>query len=56
MGENEASKSKVLAALTSTTIRGIVDSVNFFGIKREDIVSILKEGGQFVLLYFRVKI
>lgn len=44
---------QVMAALTDTTIRGIVRSVNEEGIKREDIVSLLKENGQFVLIYFR---
>lgn len=44
---------QVMAALTDTTIRGIVRSANEEGIKREDIVSLLKENGQFVLIYFR---
>ena len=44
---------QVMAALTDTTIRGIVRSANEGGIKREDIVSLLKENGQFVLIYFR---
>ena len=44
---------KVMTALTDTTIRGIVRLANEEGIKREDIVSLLKENGQFVLIYFR---
>lgn len=44
---------QVMTALTDTTIRGIVRSANEEGIKREDIVSLLKENGQFVLIYFR---
>ena len=44
---------QIMAALTDTTIRGIVRSANEEGIKREDIVSLLKENGQFVLIYFR---
>lgn len=44
---------EVMTALTDTTIRGIVRSANEEGIKREDIVSLLKENGQFVLIYFR---
>ena len=44
---------QVMTALTNTTIRGIVRSANEEGIKREDIVSLLKENGQFVLIYFR---
>lgn len=44
---------QVMTVLTDTTIRGIVRSANEEGIKREDIVSLLKESGQFVLIYFR---
>ena len=44
---------QVMTALTDTTIRGIVRSANKEGIKREDIVSLLKENGQFILTYFR---
>lgn len=44
---------QIMAALTDTTIRGIVRSANEKGIKRENIVSLLKENGQFVLIYFR---
>ena len=45
--------SQIISALTATTIRGIVNSANEAGIKRENIVSILKENGQFVLVYFK---
>ena len=45
--------SQIMTALTSTTIRGIVNSANEIGIKREDIVSLLKENGQFILVYFK---
>lgn len=44
---------QVMTALTDTTIRGIVKLANEEGIKRENIVSLLKENGQFVLIYFR---
>lgn len=44
---------QVMTVLTDTTIRGIVRSANEEGIKREDIVSLLKDSGQFVLTYFR---
>lgn len=46
-------KTQVMTALIATTIRGIVNSANEIGIKREDIVSLLKENGQFVLVYFK---
>lgn len=45
--------SQIMTALTSTTIRGIINSANEIGIKREDIVSLLKDNGQFVLVYFK---
>lgn len=44
---------QIMTALTDTTLRGIVKSANEEGIKRGDIVSLLKENGQFVLIYFR---
>ena len=44
---------QIMTALTDTTLRGIVRSANEEGIKKEDIVSLLKENGQFVLIYFR---
>lgn len=44
---------QVMTAMTNDTIRGIVKAANEEGIKREDIVSLLKENGQFVLIYFR---
>lgn len=44
---------QVMTALTDATIRGIVRLANEEGIKREDIVSLLKENGQFILIYFR---
>lgn len=50
---NDSEVHQVMTALTDTTIRGIVRSANEEGIKREDIVSLLKENGQFVLIYFR---
>lgn len=44
---------QIMAAIYSTTLRGIVNASNELGIKREDIVSLLKENGQFVLVYFK---
>lgn len=44
---------QVMTAMTNDTIRGIVKAANEEGIKREDIVSLLKENGQFILVYFR---
>ena len=44
---------QVMTALTDATIRGIIRLANEEGIKREDIISLLKESGQFVLIYFK---
>ena len=44
---------QVMTALTGTTIRSIVRLANEEGIKRGDIVSLLKENRQFVLIYVR---
>lgn len=44
---------QIMTALTDTTIRGIVRAANEEGIKREDIVSLVRESNQFVLVYFR---
>lgn len=45
--------SQTMTALTDNTIRGIIKSANEVGVRREDIVSLLKENGQFVLVYFK---
>ena len=44
---------QTMTAITNDTIRGIIRAANEEGIKRENIVSILKENGQFVLIYFK---
>ena len=51
--DNDLINSQLMTALTDTTIRGIVRAANEEGVKRENIVSLLKENGQFVLIYFR---
>lgn len=44
---------QVMTAIAANTIREIVKTANEEGIKREDIVSLLKENSQFVLVYYR---
>lgn len=46
-------ETQVMTVITNTTIRGIVNNANEIGIKRENIVSLLKDNGQFVLVYFK---
>lgn len=44
---------QIMAALAANTIREIVRYANKVGVKREDIVSLLRENGQFVLVYYK---
>lgn len=44
---------QVMTTLAANTIREIVRTANEEGIKRDDIVSLLKENGQFVLVYYK---
>lgn len=44
---------KLMLALDAATIRGIVRLANEYEIKREDIVSLVKEGDHFVLVYYK---
>lgn len=44
---------QVITAMAANTIREIVRTANEEEIKREDIVSLLKENGQFVLVYYK---
>ena len=50
---NSSESRQVMTVLTGVTIRGIVKSANEEGIKKENIISLLKENGQFVLVYFK---
>ena len=44
---------QIMTAMAADTIREIVRTANEEGIKREDIVSLLKENSQFVLVYYK---
>lgn len=44
---------QIMTAMAANTIREIVKTANEEGVKREDIVSLLKENGQFVLVYYK---
>lgn len=43
---------QIIHVLTADNLRGIVKEANSLGIKREDIVSLLEERGQYVLIYY----
>lgn len=44
---------QIMTAMAANTIREIVKTANEEEVKREDIVSLLKENGQFVLVYYK---
>ena len=44
---------KIMTVFVATTIREIVKSVNEEEIKKEDIVSLFKDNGQFILIYYK---
>ena len=52
MGESTVKNGKVLTAITSPTIRGIVNITNELAIQKEDIVLITKESNEYILLYY----
>lgn len=52
MGESIVKNGKVMTAFTAPTIRAIVDIANELSIKREDIVTLTKESGQYILVYY----
>lgn len=47
--ENE----RFLTALSAVTLRGLIKEANVKGIRREDIVTIMKENEAFFLLYYK---
>ena len=66
MGETEKNKTvrtrkvsdtevvhQIMTVMVANTIREIVRTANEEGIKKEDIVSLLNENGQFVLIYYK---
>lgn len=44
---------QIMTAFAGNTLREIVNTANEEGIKREDIVSLLRNNGQFWLVYFK---
>ena len=54
MGEvkTKKSKSKIMTAITSSTVRGIIRKANEKTIKKEDIVSLVKEYTQYILIFY----
>lgn len=44
---------QIMTAFAGNTLREIVNTANEEGIKREDIVSLLRDNSQFWLVYFK---
>lgn len=47
----EEKKVKVMDTLYGDTVRSIVRQINDRGLKKEDIVTLVKEDGIFILIY-----
>lgn len=43
---------KIMTAIAALTIRELVNIANKYGIKREDVVTIVKDNGQYVLIHY----
>ena len=43
---------KIMTAIAALTIRELVNIANEYGIKREDVVTIIKDNGQYVLIHY----
>lgn len=52
MGESTTKNGKVMKAFTAPNIRTIVNIANELSIKREDIVTLTQESGQYILVYY----
>lgn len=50
---NEEPTVQLMTAITGNTIRDIVRLANELEVSRADVVSLLKDNGQFVLVYYK---
>ena len=50
--KNKEETSKIMTAIAAPTIRELVTISNKYSIKREDVVTIIKDNGQFVLIHY----
>ena len=42
----------IMTAIAALTIRELVNIANEYGIKREDVITIVKDNGQYVLIHY----
>lgn len=52
MGENTSKNGKVITAIVAPNIRGIVNMARKLFIQRKDIVTLTKEGNDYILVYY----
>ena len=52
MGESTTKDGKVITAIYAPTVRAIVNAAREFSIQRDDIVSLEREGNQYILIYY----
>ena len=43
---------KIMTAIAALTIRELVNIANKYGIKREDVITIVTDNGQYVLIHY----
>ena len=43
---------KIMTAIAALTIRELVNIANEYGIKKEDVITIVKDNGQYVLIHY----
>ena len=43
---------KIMTAIAALTIRELVNVANKYGIKREDVITIVNDNGQYVLIHY----
>lgn len=49
---NKLEVPKIMTAIAALTIRELVNVANKYGIKREDVITIVKDNGQYVLIHY----
>ena len=49
---NKLEVPKIMTAIAALTIRELVNIANKYGIKREDVITIVKDNGQYVLIHY----
>lgn len=50
--KEETEVPKIMTAIAALTIRELVNTANEYGIKREDVITIVKDNGQYVLIHY----